>query len=45
MTLRIFQIQILKYKFKDVITIGSMIDEFQIFNTEGLFSIVRILFH
>ena len=31
--------------FKDVVTIGSMIAEFQIFNTEGLFSIVRLLFH
>ena len=30
---------------KDVVTIRLMIAEFQIFNTEGLFSIVRILFH
>ena len=31
--------------FKDIVTIGSMVAEFQIFNTEGMFSIVRMLFN
>ena len=30
---------------KDVVGLGSMITEFQFFNTEGLFYIVRLLFH
>ena len=33
------------YGFKDVVGLGSMITEFQFFNTEGLFYIVRLLFH
>ena len=30
---------------KDVVGLGSMITEFQFFNTEGLFYIARLLFH
>ena len=33
------------FVFKDVVGLGSMITEFQFFNTEGLFYIARLLFH
>ena len=32
-------------RLKDVVGLGSWIAEFNYFNTEGLFSIVRLLFH